>query len=281
MKIIFWGVRGSFPIISSGNQPLGGNTSCIEIKNKKDRLILDAGTGLFQVSQKTVFSEKIISILLSHYHFDHLWGLPFFKPLYDKNKTIALIGPADKKNSPRKLLGQFFNEAFFPVPLNKIPAKLTYKDISVKPITVGTLKISPIPLNHPGVTTGYLIDNGQAKVAYCTDCESIDAYNHLSASKCQNYQKNLVQKIQGVDMLIQDSHFFDQDYNKHKGWGHSSWTQAIQLATQAKVKKLVLFHYSPQYSDKEILDHFKSLRMAQKKLPFEMILAREGLCLDV
>jgi phosphoribosyl 1,2-cyclic phosphodiesterase len=283
MKIRFWGVRGSLASPGIQTTRYGGNTSCVEVSHRGHSLILDAGTGLSQLGHKLILAQKksrsVINLFLTHYHFDHICGLPFFRPVYKKKNLLNIVGPGPSAHDVKKVFKKFFSADFFPVTFSSLPAKITYASFKKKPHKVGPFTVDSFRLNHPSSTLGYRITDGKTSVAYLCDHEPIDYCNHLNAKDKIHYQNKLTEWLSDIDVLITDSHYFNHEYPSHKGWGHSPWSYSIQLAQQAKAKKLVLFHHSPMHSDTMLTKTFQKLKKVHKKIdwPKKICLAREGL----
>lgn len=280
MQVIFWGVRGSLAAPGKTTTEFGGNTSCIEIKYKKQQLILDAGTGIAKCGD--TIHKKTVHLLLSHYHFDHICGLPFFKPIYKKANTIHLYGPGTHKKNVESILRHFFSGDFFPVSLANLPATLHYHSLEESTYQIGDFQIEPLRLNHPGTTLGYVIQTRHHKIAYLCDHEPIEQFQHLKNILPTQYNQKLLDRVKNVDLLITDAHFTDKKYQDYKGWGHSPWTYATHLAQRIEAKKVILFHHAPDHGDKELKQNFKAF---QKKLGARskttLCLAKEGLKLSL
>ncbi|MBI3541060.1 MAG: MBL fold metallo-hydrolase [Deltaproteobacteria bacterium] len=269
MKIKFWGVRGSFAATTEEFSKYGGNTSCVEIIEGQTQIILDAGTGIRNLGKKNPLrQQKVYHILLSHYHLDHISGLPFFRPIHQKNITLNLYGPS----SPQQTIITLFSKEFFPVAFRSLAAKVRFHPLSLKKFHIGPFTITSIPINHPNPTLGYFIETHQHRIAYLTDHEPIRQFRHLRQSP-DTYEASLLHLLKGTDLLIQDAQFTDANYPAHRGWGHTSWSDAIRLAEKVGVKKLIFFHHDPDQTD-------QSLDRETKKFP-EIHLAKEGetLCL--
>ncbi len=274
MLIKFWGVRGSVPTPDADKMQVGGNTACIELNNGKSRLILDMGTGIRGLG-KIVAKEigklpekKEIFILLSHTHWDHIQGFPFFGPIFMNNANINILGPERANRKLGDLLAGQMEYDYFPVKFTHVPAKINVFELSEGHHRIfDGLQISAKRHIHPGVTFGYRIQFDNTSIVYSTDTEH---YQNV-------IDKRVVDIAEGADILIHDAQYTDEEIGFRLGWGHSTWRQSIQVAQEAKVKKLVLFHSDPDRSDD---DSFKIENEAQKIFP-SACLARDSLELEL
>ncbi|MEL0654899.1 MBL fold metallo-hydrolase [Pseudoalteromonas issachenkonii] len=250
MKVEFFGVRGSMPSAGSNTHIFGGNTSCayIEQNNGKD-LILDSGTGIVELGARLLETQSPINILLTHNHWDHIQGFPFFKPIYQPNRNITIVaGNVDDKKSQDAILKQM-SGSYFPVCYQDLPASITLNtDLSSqKQFTLNGFLISTAPLNHPGGGTAYCIKADEKKIAYVTDNE-LNPPDKVNTSICE-----WVNFIEGADLLIHDAQFIDADLPLKNGWGHSTIDQVAELAIKASIKNVIIISHDPSRTDEQLL----------------------------
>jgi phosphoribosyl 1,2-cyclic phosphodiesterase len=268
----FWGVRGTFPITGASVMQYGGNTSCVELNCNDVSIILDAGTGIRALGEK--IKSQHIDILLSHSHIDHISGLPFFKPAYDSSRQIDVwAGHLKPEHSLPQVISHIMSPPIFPITDVAFKAKMHYHDFTAG----GELKnerwekagihIKTLALNHPDRATGYRIEHAGHSLCYITDIEHVPG----------QINKELVSFVKNTDYLIYDATYSDENFQQHKGWGHSTWQEAVRIADAAGVKTLVLFHHDPEATD-EILDK----RTVQiEKTRKGTLLAKEGVTLTI
>src|SRR3954471_14577075 len=276
MHIRFWGTRGSIPTPGPNTVRYGGNTSCVEVRDSTGSLlVLDAGTGLRELGVALMSSNGSrpfsLDLLLSHLHWDHIQGIPFFRPAYDPNSTMRIHGP--KQSRPvKELLGMGMDDPFFPVDLDDLPAKLEIGELSHgSDERIGKFRVRSSQLYHPAPALGYRIEADGRSLVYATDTE--DPFSGKT--------NPVIELAMGADTLIHDAQFMKSDYKPT--WGHSTIESAIDVAAAAKVRRLVLYHHDPDRSD-DALDHIG--RDAQKlgrerSSGLEVVVAREGLELEV
>jgi phosphoribosyl 1,2-cyclic phosphodiesterase len=242
MNVTFWGVRGSVPTPQRENLGFGGETACIEVEAEGKRIVLDAGTGLRQLGDRVLCGlgpEGLNEdILLSHFHWDHLQGIPYFAPLF-RNSILRFhsLMPAESLHST---LSALMAAPFFPIAFDAAAAIKEFRQFkSLSPFEIGPFLIRPFPLRHPQGCTGFRIECRDHIVVYATDYEHGDAESDAV----------LLEHASGADLLIADAQYTPEEYPQRIGWGHSTWLEAAEIAKRAKVKRLVLFHHDPLRDD--------------------------------
>ena len=242
-KIKFWGVRGSIACPSARHIGFGGNTSCIEVSVSGKRIILDAGTGIRNLGHW--FQRKQVNhakILLSHTHWDHINGFPFFSPAFSSNKHFQVMaGHLAEYGGVEKVISGQMEQPVFPVPLEFMGAKMEFEDFTAGDtfsLYPGTTIVTA-PLNHPNGATGYRIEHMGKSLCYVTDTE------HVIGQPDQT----ILGLIEGADLVIYDCTYTDKEFPKRLGWGHSTWEEGVRLCKAANVKALAIFHHDPDHED--------------------------------
>lgn len=277
--IRFWGVRGSIPVPGTETQKTGGNTSCVEVVSGSARVIFDAGTGIRALGDALLKKkgEREIHLFLSHYHLDHIIGIPFFAPLYQKDIKLQIYGPKSQRDrAVDEILDHLFAQEFFPVPLSSVSSRIEYHPLEDDTVIINPFSITSFDVNHPGRSLGFLLENNGKKLAYLPDHECITHFNHLDKSKNNFYQERLVETLKGADILIHDAQYWKAEYKNHRGWGHSTWEDALHLAQSARVKTLVLFHHAPHHTDTGLNQALVRFKKVAKDSKIKIVLAREG-----
>lgn len=290
MKFKFWGVRGSIPTPGPRTVKYGGNTTCIEVNNaSNDLLILDAGTGIFALAQTLSGQSPIVAhILITHTHWDHIQGLPFFLPLLSPQNQIHLYGgldPVTQLGIERALTVQL-QYSYFPIIEAQVKARVHYHTLRPgEPIQIGSTTITPIVLNHPVLNFGYRLEDSDGSSLFFTgDYETpSNPYSTDDPDYASNQQFidaklfDIHATMQGVDALIVDSSYTDAEYAKKAGWGHNTYGGALHLARQVQAKKLFLTHHEPTRGDRELEMIFQDVLTKAGAVDFEVYLAREGI----
>jgi len=248
MIIRCWGSRGSIPV--SGKQYLhyGGNTTCLEIRTNDDRiLIVDAGSGIREVGNSLIAAGRHdFTLLLTHAHWDHIMGFPFFKPIYSRKTNLKIWGCPFAQASIKEMLVRVMEAPNFPVNFDSIHANISYQDTCVEHYTLGSMIITPIALSHPNRGTGYKFEEDGKCFVFLTDNEL--GYKHEGGLDSQVY----LEFSRDADLLFHDAEYKEEEYKKTRGWGHSFYKDALNLALDAGVKKLGLFHHNQERIDDEI-----------------------------
>ncbi|WP_281561600.1 MBL fold metallo-hydrolase [Thalassomonas sp. RHCl1] len=273
MILTFYGVRGSVPAPGQHTVKYGGNTPCIHLDTGEDfHLVLDSGTGIIPLGEQLVKDNKPIYLLLSHNHWDHIQGFPFFKPAYQKNRQIHILPGLTRPMQPRAILNQMTG-SLFPVPSGQLGAdiRVMASPAPHTPISIGELTITRRILNHPGGGSAYLIDNQQHRFAYITDNELFPPGPvNTSLEQWQEFTREL-------DLLIHDAQYFPDDFPAKSGWGHTCYESVIELAIAAGVRHLCLFSHDHRRSDDEVEQMLArvSSEIRRQKAPLEAFAARE------
>jgi len=285
--VTFWGTRGSIPTPGTHTARYGGNTPCVAVESRQggDLVILDAGTGIRALGLKLVEQQNgavSAEILLSHAHWDHIQGLPHFKPLFSPGNSVRIWGSRQGTTSLEAILRQQMDPAVFPVPLDALSAKLTVQQVEPGEFRLGAFDVCSMKLRHPGTTLGYRLTptGGGPSMAYVTDNELGAGGNYRLSP---NWRSEFVAFLRGVDLLIHDAMYTPDELEEHRGWGHSTFEEAIELAAEAHVDRLVLFHHEPEHADgaiDELLADARALARA-KDCPNEVLAAQEGMKLTL
>ncbi|MBW2463486.1 MAG: MBL fold metallo-hydrolase [Deltaproteobacteria bacterium] len=238
----FWGVRGSIACPTPRHIAFGGNTSCIEVEADGHRIILDAGSGIRELGES--FVKRGIQhahILLTHTHWDHINGFPFFGPSYDPACSFVVkAGHLSEMGGVRQILAGQMATPMFPVPLETLRANMSFEDFRAgETFDIGSLEIQTAALNHPQGATAYRINCGGKSVCYVTDTEHVPG----------KHDENILELIDGSDLVIYDSTYTDAEFPEKVGWGHSTWQEGVRLSQRANVKQLAIFHHAPEHED--------------------------------
>jgi phosphoribosyl 1,2-cyclic phosphodiesterase len=292
-RLKFWGVRGSIPVPGDATLRYGGNTTCVELRADGEIIVLDAGTGIraLGVALEEEFGSQPInlSLLITHVHWDHIQGFPFFVPSYNDKNSITIFGYEGADAGLREILKGQMTTPFFPVELYDLPGKIDIKKLDQMDFSLGKVKVRAKFMNHPGICVGYRLNTSSGSVAFLPDNEPFDAFklhsvkSHLvspeqTEKRAKNERTDLVAFLKGCDILILDTQYSDEEYKHHVGWGHGSLSTSVNLAIDAEVRTLVLFHHDPTHDD-SVIDEMvaNGQKMAAKSgTGLKVIAAREG-----
>ncbi len=297
MRVRFWGVRGSIPVPGKQTNRYGGNTSCVEVRTEDGpRIIIDAGTGIRRLGKELLQGdfgrgEGTAHLLISHTHWDHIQGMPFFAPLYQHGNRFYVYARQRDDVHLRAVFQSQTEDPYFPVPFDEVKAEVAFRElIEGARFEIGPIKVACTRLNHPWIAIAYRLDYQGASVCYVTDTapfrdvllenEFIPAAQlgqplaPADAAKLKKMQQSLVRLCEGADLVIYDTMFTPDEYRRQPHWGHSCPDDAIDICKAAGAKQLVLFHHSPERSDDEIDSILAHYRKVTPKL--EIAAAAEG-----
>lgn len=272
MIVTMYGTRGSIPVCDEKFQKFGGNTTCMCIHRKDNghNYIIDAGTGIRNLGKAMMEREekqKIIAIGFTHFHWDHIQGFPFFRPAYDKDTLLNIMSVGDTSEVELQtiLQGQMQSE-YFPIPMSKMGGRFRFTNLGVEFVNINGLQLKVIKQNHPGTSYGVRFQLFDRSLVICTDIEHGDVIPEEFIDFCRD-----------ADLLIHDAQYTDDELKNHIGWGHSSYSQALEVAERANVKRLVMTHHDPDHDDDFLLrqeiicqKRFKDCELAREEVPYDL-----------
>ncbi len=244
MRIKFWGVRGSIPTPQPENQRYGGNTSCVEVRVGDSIYIFDCGTGFRMLGHqlRREFEGRPISahVFVSHFHWDHIQGIPFFRPLYDDSGNRFIFHSSSRTRSLKRVMDEQMASPYFPVAVSEMKAHQEFHEVEPGPIVLDNASFQVAWLNHPQGCLGFRMETKQGVLVYATDNEPGQA----------EFDKSVRKLAEGADVLIYDSQYLPEEYEaQRRGWGHSHWREAVNVAMESGAKELVLYHHDPDHTD--------------------------------
>jgi phosphoribosyl 1,2-cyclic phosphodiesterase/CheY-like chemotaxis protein len=293
VKVRFWGVRGSIPTPGIQTAMFGGNTSCVEVRAGDQVIILDAGSGIRALGQQLMreFKGKSLDItmLVSHTHWDHIQGFPFFIPAYNPKVNVRIVGYEGAIHGLRGALFEQMQSAFFPVGLNQMASRVTFEELSEMEFELGAVKVRATFANHPGICLGYRLTTAEGDIVYMPDHEAYERHEAerqkisgerstpgLEYARLQD--EKVIEFMRDADIVITDSQYDAVEYPTRLGWGHTCADDAVELAMKAGVKHLFLFHHDPDHHDEKMVAMIAAAeaRVVQAGSPMIVSAAREG-----
>lgn len=280
MKITVWGCRGTLPTPGQHTLKYGGNTTCIEIRNKKNFLtIVDAGSGLRYLGKKIMQDgdSNEMCLMLTHSHWDHLMGFPFFMPAYFSRFKINVCGVQSARNYMAQSLARQLEAPYFPVNFDQLKANFNFGCPGPGCDKCVHLKVEPINLSHPNGGFGFKFTEGKSSFVFLTDNEL--GFQHPDGRKPEDY----AEFARDAELLFHDAQYTDEDIKKTRGWGHSTYNETLDLAIAANVKKLGIFHHDPDRTDEEIDQIVEELRAkaAVRSSKLEIFAVYEGMHIEL
>lgn len=271
MELEFWGVRGVVPVSAREKLKYGGQTTCSSLVcSSGEILIIDAGSGIKGLGEKLVAGngeEPLhLHLLLTHFHLDHIIGLPFFSPLYSAGVRISFYSPYLPQEMQRYLGGLMMGR-YFPLTFNETASAKEFVRLDEESYSIGKVEISYCPLHHPQGSVAYRVEEGGSSVVFATDTEQPE----------EGMDARLATFSRRASCLIYDSTFTPEEYRKRQGWGHSTWVEGTMLAREAKVRSLFLSHLNPDHTDRQVDE---MVRQAKQEFSRTRA-AREGLKLQI
>ena len=282
VRLKFWGVRGSIPTPGPETVYYGGNTPCVELRVGSEIIILDAGTGIRPLGRALTaeFGKQPIclSVLITHTHWDHIQGFPFFTPAYDPQNRITLVGFEGARQGVRGALSSQMESPYFPITMYQLPGDISIQEVHGKDSKVGSVPVRAQFLNHPGACTGYRLSTPAGDVAYLPDVELCRRLPGDPPPAAAEQDHKVIEFVRDSEVLILDSQYTAAEYQQHIGWGHSCFEDSVAVALKAGVKRLFLFHHDSDHADAEVSQILERARQIAVRggSPLLIEAAREG-----
>jgi phosphoribosyl 1,2-cyclic phosphodiesterase len=298
MKLKIWGCRGSIPTPGKDTVRYGGNTPCVELKlDDNNLIILDSGTGIRNLGNYLMRKGESIRayIMITHPHWDHIQGFPFFKPIFISGNEFTIVGSGARTKTLEQIVADQMDRVYFPVRLSELKASIKFLQVGEEEFKIYDATVQTIYVNHPGFTLGYRITFNNKSIVYISDNEPFD---REITPYLFNWEKEVIEKfdsvsgdpnqrifdfVRGADLLIHDTTYTPEEYIEKVGWGHSHYLFTLRVAHEGQVKRLLLFHHDHMHTDNmidEIFEHCKN-EVKKRKYKFNLMVASEGMEIEI
>jgi phosphoribosyl 1,2-cyclic phosphodiesterase len=305
MKVRFWGVRGSLPVPGRKTERYGGNTSCVEVRSDAGtRIVVDAGTGIRKLGKELVAEDagtSEVHLLISHTHWDHIQGLPFFSPLYQKGNQLCVYARKRDDLHLRAVFASQTDDPYFPIPFEEAKADIAFRELSDSAqFEIADVKVACARLNHPYIATAYRLTVDGASVVYVSDTAPFSDILFedqfvaqppgpgaelpvADRQKLARMREGIVRLCEGADLVVYDTMFTPDDYRRIPHFGHSRPSDALQICREAGARQLALFHHAPERSDAEVDAILADTKAMAKRegIGLDIVAAYEGLDLSL
>lgn len=286
MELTFWGVRGSFPVARPHARRFGGNTPCVQVAAEGSHLVIDAGTGIRRLGQRLLSQDEArdFTLLISHPHWDHIQGFPYFEPAYQPDVEISIFSIQRQEDKLETLFSGQQHVAFFPTPLEQLPSRIRFLEMEEgQPVEASGFRICTLRLNHPGVASGFRLERDGFTLAYVCDVAPsrdlllADPRPGLSQDAFRRELfENQIRLAEGADLVIYDTFFTPREYAERRHWGHSTLEDGLEICRLAAAENLFMFHHNPERSDDELAVLFEEARKMGESHGVEVHVACEG-----
>jgi phosphoribosyl 1,2-cyclic phosphodiesterase len=279
--LTFWGVRGSIPTPGPATVHYGGNTSCLELRADGEIIILDAGTGIrplgLALADEFAGRPLHVTLLISHTHWDHIQGFPFFTPAYQAKNTVRIVGFEGARRGLAQTIEGQMESPYFPVALKEMPGSIVIEEMKAWEFAIGAVKVRACRLNHPGVAVGYRLYTSRGSIAYLPDNEPTGGHKN-EPIQAGEPPWDMAEFLRGADVLVTDAQYDRGEYDAHVGWGHACTEDVVKMATDAGVRRLFLFHHDPSHDDAKVTHMLETARRfaTAQGSPVRIEAAREG-----
>ncbi|GAC1658019.1 MAG: MBL fold metallo-hydrolase [Candidatus Dormibacteraceae bacterium] len=266
MRVKFWGTRGTRPTPGRNTLRYGGNTACVEVRTKSDDLIIiDSGSGICELGN-ALGGPVNAHLLISHTHWDHIQGFPFFGPNFARGSKLTVIGPRGSMKSLQSAFADQMDPVYFPLTMDQMPVELEFKEMAAgDTFEAAGVRVTPHSMHHPIATFGYRLEENGSTFVFATDQEPYDDPEDLArkvqaireaggSSEEQDalWRDRYIDWCRGADLLVHDAQYSAEEYRHRVGWGHSSFDYALLVARQAGARQLAFYHHEPMHSDHQI-----------------------------